>query len=212
MGLDYLYVKDGNNVQALIDAFRKVKDIDHPVAVHINTLKGKGYRLAEQQQERFHYSAPFCLETGSLAVDSGNEEDYGDLTVRYLLQEMKKDRTVVGITAGTPTVFGFTAERREEAGRQFVDVGIAEGHAVATAAGMAKQGRWRETGIRGVQHFHPARLRPVVAGPLYQQQSRIDSRLLGRCFDNERCHSPLPVRYSGHRQHSEHGLSGSYLS
>lgn len=140
MGLDYLYVKDGNNVQALIDAFRKVKDIDHPVAVHINTLKGKGYRLAEQQQERFHYSAPFCLETGSLAVDSGNEEDYGDLTVRYLLQEMKKDRTVVGITAGTPTVFGFTAERREEAGRQFVDVGIAEEHAVAMASAIAAGG------------------------------------------------------------------------
>ena len=140
MGLDYLYVKDGNNVQALIDAFRKVKDIAHPVAVHINTLKGKGYRLAEQQQERFHYSAPFCLETGSPAVDSGNEEDYGDLTARYLLQEMKKDRTVVGITAGTPTVFGFTPERREEAGRQFVDVGIAEEHAVAMASAIAPGG------------------------------------------------------------------------
>jgi hypothetical protein len=140
MGLDYLYVKDGNNVQALIDAFRKVKDIAHPVAVHINTLKGKGYRLAEQQQERFHYSAPFCLETGSPAVDSGNEEDYGDLTARYLLQEMKKDRTVVGITAGTPTVFGFTPERREEAGRQFVDVGIAEEHAVAMASAIAASG------------------------------------------------------------------------
>lgn len=140
MGLDYLYVKDGNNVQALIDAFRKVKDIAHPVAVHINTLKGKGYRLAEQQQERFHYSAPFCLETGSPAVDSGNEEDYGDLTARYLLQEMKKDRTVVGITAGTPTVFGFTPERREEAGRQFVDVGIAEEHVVAMASAIAAGG------------------------------------------------------------------------
>ena len=140
MGLDYLYVKDGNNVQALIDAFRKVKDIGHPVAVHINTLKGKGYRLAEQQQERFHYSASFCLETGSPAVDSGNEEDYGDLTARYLLQEMKKDRTVVGITAGTPTVFGFTPERREEAGRQFVDVGIAEEHAVAMASAIAASG------------------------------------------------------------------------
>lgn len=140
MGLDYLYVKDGNNVQALIDAFRKVKDIAHPVAVHINTLKGKGYRLAEQQQERFHYSAPFCLETGSPAVGSGNEEDYGDLTARYLLQEMKKDRTVVGITAGTPTVFGFTPERREEAGRQFVDVGIAEEHAVAMASAIAVGG------------------------------------------------------------------------
>ena len=140
MGLDYLYVKDGNNVQALIDAFRKVKDIAHPVAVHINTLKGKGYRLAEQQQERFHYSAPFCLETGSPAVDSGNEDDYGDLTAKYLLQEMKKDRTVVGITAGTPTVFGFTPERREEAGRQFVDVGIAEENAVAMASAIAAGG------------------------------------------------------------------------
>ena len=140
MGLDYLYVKDGNNVQALIDAFRKVKDIGHPVAVHINTLKGKGYRLAEQQQERFHYSAPFCLETGSPSVGSGNEDDYGDLTAKYLLQEMKKDRTVVGITAGTPTVFGFTPERREEAGRQFVDVGIAEEHAVAMASAIASGG------------------------------------------------------------------------
>lgn len=209
MGLDYLYVKDGNNVQALIDAFRKVKDIAHPVAVHINTLKGKGYRLAEQQQERFHYSAPFCLETGSPAVDSGNEEDYGDLTARYLLQEMKKDRTVVGITAGTPTVFGFTPERREEAGASVCRCGHCRG--ARRCHGVCHCRRWRETGIRSVQHFHPARLRPVVAGPLYQQQSRIDSRLLGRRFDNERCHSPLPVRYSGHRQHSEHGLSGSYL-
>ena len=208
MGLDYLYVKDGNNVQALIDAFRKVKDIGHPVAVHINTLKGKGYRLAEQQQERFHYSAPFCLETGSPAVGSGNEEDYGDLTARYLLQEMKKDRTVVGITAGTPTVFGFTPERREEAGRQFVDVGIAEEHAVAMASAIAAGGG---KPVFGVYSTSSSALRPVVAGPLYQQQSRIDSRLLGRRFDNERCHSPLPVRYSGHRQHSEHGLSGSYL-
>ena len=140
MGLDYLYVKDGNNVQALIDAFRKVKDIGHPVAVHINTLKGKGYRLAEQQQERFHYSAPFCLETGSPSVGSGNEDDYGDLTAKYLLQEMKKDRTVVGITAGTPTVFGFTPERREEAARQFVDVGIGEEHAVAMASAIAAGG------------------------------------------------------------------------
>lgn len=140
MGLDYLYVKDGNDVQALISAFQKVKDIDHPVVVHINTLKGKGYRLAEQQQERFHYSIPFSLETGNPSVDFGNEEDYGDLTARYLLQEMKRDRTIVGITAGTPTVFGFTAERREEVGRQFVDVGIAEEHAVAMASAIAAGG------------------------------------------------------------------------
>lgn len=140
MGLDYLYVRDGNDVQALVDTFRRVKDIDHPVVVHINTLKGKGYHLAEEQQERFHYSIPFNLETGSPIADFGDEEDYGDLTAKYLLQEMKKDRTIVGITAGTPTVFGFTAERRKEAGRQFVDVGIAEEHAVAMASAIAAGG------------------------------------------------------------------------
>nr|WP_302831681.1 1-deoxy-D-xylulose-5-phosphate synthase [uncultured Bacteroides sp.] len=140
MGLDYLYVRDGNDVQALVDTFRRVKDIDHPVVVHINTLKGKGYHLAEEQQERFHYSIPFNLETGSPIADFGDEEDYGDLTAKYLFQEMKKDRTIVGITAGTPTVFGFTAERRKEAGRQFVDVGIAEEHAVAMASAIAAGG------------------------------------------------------------------------
>ena len=106
MGYDYLYVKDGNNVEQLIEAFREVKDKKHPVVVHINTLKGKGYKLAEEQKERFHYSVPFDLETGNLTGEPGEDEDYADLTAGYLLQEMKKDPTVVGITAGTPTVFG----------------------------------------------------------------------------------------------------------
>ena len=140
MGLDYLYVKDGNDVQALVDAFQRVKDIDHPIVVHINTLKGKGFKFAEQQQERFHYSIPFSLETGELLADLGNAEDYADLTAEYLLHEMQKDRTLVGITAGTPTVFGFTAERRKRAGKQFVDVGIAEEHAVAMASSIAAGG------------------------------------------------------------------------
>lgn len=140
MGYDYLYVKDGNDVEQLIEAFRQVKDIDHPVVVHINTLKGKGYRLAEEQKERFHYSAPFDLVTGDPTVSFGSGEDYADLTADYLLQEMKKDPTLVGITAGTPTVFGFTAERREEAGRQFIDMGIAEEQAVAMASAIAAGG------------------------------------------------------------------------
>jgi hypothetical protein len=131
MGYDYLYVKDGNDVEQLIEAFREVKDKKHPVVVHINTLKGKGYKLAEEQKERFHYSVPFDLETGNLTGESGEGEDYADLTAGYLLQEMKKDPTVVGITAGTPTVFGFTPERRKEAGRQFIDMGIAEGDYLA---------------------------------------------------------------------------------
>lgn len=140
MGYDYLYVKDGNDVEQLIEAFREVKDKKHPVVVHINTLKGKGYKLAEEQKERFHYSVPFGLETGNLTGESGEGEDYADLTAGYLLQEMKKDPTVVGITAGTPTVFGFTPERRKEAGRQFIDMGIAEEQAVAMASAIAAGG------------------------------------------------------------------------
>ena len=140
MGYDYLYVKDGNDVEQLIEAFREVKDKKHPVVVHINTLKGKGYKLAEEQKERFHYSAPFDLETGNLTGEPGEGEDYADLTADYLLQEMKKNPTVVGITAGTPTVFGFTPERRKEAGRQFIDMGIAEEQAVAMASAIAAGG------------------------------------------------------------------------
>ncbi|MCR6509352.1 1-deoxy-D-xylulose-5-phosphate synthase [Bacteroides sp. KH569_7] len=140
MGYDYLYVKDGNDVEQLIEAFRTVKDVNHPVVVHINTLKGKGYKLAEEQKERFHYSAPFDLNTGNLTGEPGEGEDYADLTADYLLQEMKKDPTVVGITAGTPTVFGFTPERRKEAGRQFIDMGIAEEQAVAMASAIAAGG------------------------------------------------------------------------
>ncbi len=140
MGYDYLYVKDGNDVEQLIEAFRTVKDVNHPVVVHINTLKGKGYKLAEEQKERFHYSVPFDLETGNLTGEPGEGEDYADLTADYLLQEMKKDPTVVGITAGTPTVFGFTPERRKEAGRQFIDMGIAEEQAVAMASAIAAGG------------------------------------------------------------------------
>ena len=87
-------------------------------------MKGKGYKLAEEQKERFHYSVPFDLETGNLTGEPGKGEDYADLTAGYLLQEMKKDPTVVGITAGTPTVFGFTPERRKEAGRQFIDMAL----------------------------------------------------------------------------------------
>ena len=129
MGLDYMYVNDGNNVQALIEAFSKVKDIQHPIVVHINTLKGKGYARAEQDKETYHWRTPFNVETGEAKV-SYEEEDYSEVTAQYLLKKMKEDSRVVTITSGTPTVLGFTPDRRQEAGKQFVDVGIAEEHAV----------------------------------------------------------------------------------
>lgn len=133
-------MNEGNNIEALIKAFSQVKDTDHPVVVHINTLKGKGYKPAEEDKETYHWTMPFNLETGVTACPSEEPQDYGDLTARYLLQKMQEDRRVVAITAGTPAVMGFTPDRRRAAGRQFVDVGIAEEHAVALASGIAKNG------------------------------------------------------------------------
>lgn len=139
MGLDYVYVNEGNNIKALIDAFSGVKDSTKPVVVHINTQKGKGYAPAEADKENWHYSGPFNIETGEpLFVPEG--PDYSDITVKYLLSKMKQDKSVVAITAGTPTVIGFTKDKREEAGKQFVDVGIAEETAVALASGIAANG------------------------------------------------------------------------
>jgi len=137
MGFDYHYVKDGNNVEQLIETFTAVKDSNHPIVVHINTVKGKGYRFAEQNKEGFHYCMPFDVKTGQAWVNFSEEEDYATLTADYLLKKMKENSRIVGITSGTPTVMGFTPEKRVKAGKQFIDVGIAEEHAVALASGIA---------------------------------------------------------------------------
>ena len=139
MGLDYVYVDKGNDLSSLIEAFRKVKDTNHPVVVHINTLKGKGYAPAEEDKETWHWTMPFEISTGALKQKNIGE-DYNSLTAAHLLQRMKDDKTVCAITAGTPGIWGWTPARRQEAGKQFVDVGIAEEHAVALASGMAKAG------------------------------------------------------------------------
>ena len=139
MGLDYIYVDHGNDVGELIEAFQSVKDSKKPVVVHINTLKGKGYAPAEQNKEVWHYNGPFHIETGEPLYEM-TEEDYSDISMNYLLDKMKKDPAVVAITSGTPTVMGFTEDKRKEAGKQFVDVGIAEETAVALASGIAKGG------------------------------------------------------------------------
>lgn len=139
MGLDYVFVKDGNDIQQLIDAFTQVKDSTTPVAVHICTQKGKGYAPAEEHKEQWHYCAPFNIETGESLYPMGGE-DYSSVTADYLLKKMKEDPKVVAITSATPTVMGFTEDKRKEAGSQFVDVGIAEETAVALASGIAKNG------------------------------------------------------------------------
>ena len=139
MGLDYVFVKDGNDIESLIAAFSKVKDSKRPVAVHIVTEKGKGLSFAEENKEDWHWHMPFDVETGK-AKYNYDGEDYGDLTAKMLLEKMKKDESVCVLTSGTPTVGGFRKGRRDEAGRQFIDVGIAEENAAAMASGIAAGG------------------------------------------------------------------------
>ncbi len=140
MGLDYRYVDNGNDISSLIQAFGEVKDINHPIVVHTNTLKGKGFVYAEQDKERWHWSMPFDLQTGKVRLTAETHEDYAPLTAEYLLSLMPTHPELFAITAGTPTVMGFTRSRRERAGKQFMDVGIAEETAVALASGAAKRG------------------------------------------------------------------------
>ena len=139
MGLDYVFVKDGNDIDALTSAFESVKDSKKPVVVHIVTEKGKGFALAEKDKENWHWCMPFDEKTCKPKF-TFDGEDYGTLTCDYLLDKTKKDKSVVAITSATPTVFGFTKDKREEAGAQFVDVGIAEETAVALMSGISKNG------------------------------------------------------------------------
>lgn len=137
LGFEYHFVKDGHDIESLIEVFSKVKDIDHPVVVHMHTIKGKGYKDAEINKEAFHWAAPFDLETKKpLFTSSG--ESYGDITDNFLIEKAKKDSRIVGISPGTP-MGGFN-KFRYEFKDQFIDVGIAEEHAIALASGIASQG------------------------------------------------------------------------
>ena len=139
LGLDYVYVEEGNDIQALIAAFRSVKDSTHPVAVHIHTLKGKGYKFAEEQKERFHWSMPFYKETG-IVKPCGGGESWSEILGQDLMRRIHENPQVVVMHAAVPAGIGFGPERRKVAGKQFIDVGIAEENAVAMASGLAKGG------------------------------------------------------------------------
>lgn len=139
LGYDYRYVEKGNDIGSLIDAFMDVKNIDHPVVVHINTVKGKGFSIAEHNREDWHYRPPFYIETGDTRrVLTG--ENYDNIVCDYLLDKMKRDPAVVALVAAVPATIGFDEEKRKRAGKQFVDVGIAEEHAIAMSAGIARNG------------------------------------------------------------------------
>lgn len=137
LDFEYHFVKNGHDIESLIEVFSKVKDIDHPVVVHMHTIKGKGYKDAEINKEAFHWAAPFDLETKK-PIFTSSGENYGDITDNFLIEKAKKDSRIVGISPGTP-MGGFN-KFRYEFKDQFVDVGIAEEHAIALASGIASQG------------------------------------------------------------------------
>ena len=140
IGLDYIYEENGNDIESMIKVFEKVKDIDHPIVVHINTQKGKVYKLAEENKENWHWTVPFDKETGLPTIDFGTEENYTGITRKYILNKAKEDKEFIVVTPNMPGSFGLNENDRNELGKQFVDVGIAEEQAVAMAAGMAKEG------------------------------------------------------------------------
>ena len=138
MGLDYRFVADGNDAEAMIAALEDVKDIDHAVVLHIVTQKGKGYKFAEENKEEWHWRMPFDIETGEVkqpVVDS-----YAEQTAETFLRLAKEDKKFIAISAATPSSMGLTQERRKELGEHYIDVGIAEEQAVAMASGLARNG------------------------------------------------------------------------
>lgn len=139
MGLDYRFVADGNDLSAMIEALRAVKDAKKPVVLHIVTEKGKGFVPAEQHKEEWHWCMPFDRETDKPLM-STEGESWESITTDFMLERMQRDPAVCMITSGTPTVLGFTEDKRRLAGRQFIDVGIAEENAVALASGIAAAG------------------------------------------------------------------------
>lgn len=139
-GLDYMYVEKGNDIPALIEAFNRVKDIDHPIVVHIHTTKGLGYQLAVEHKEAWHWCMPFDRETGLPTVDFGDGEDYTSMTAKYIMDKAKKDKDFLVITPAMPMTGGLSEDLRKELGSQYIDVGIAEEQAVAMASGAARNG------------------------------------------------------------------------
>lgn len=139
MGLDYLYVNDGNDIEALIAAFEQVKDSTHPVVVHINTLKGKGYAPAEANKEKWHWHMPFDIQTGQSPAPRSSES-YASIFAEYALKRAKSDPKFLVLMSAVPALLGLTQERREELGKHYLDVGIAEETAVAMASGAAHAG------------------------------------------------------------------------
>lgn len=140
LGFEYFYIENGHDMNELVTTLKKVKDVKHPVVVHVHTIKGKGFKFAEENKEMYHAGPPFDRKSGKYIYPLDNPESYPAVTAAFLMEQIKKNPKVAVLNSGTPGGFGMNAEWRKEAGSQYIDVGIAEEHAVAMASGMAKNG------------------------------------------------------------------------
>ena len=139
-GLEYLYEENGNDIQSLIRVFEKAKDFPRPIVVHIHTQKGKGYKLAEENKEAWHWCMPFDRKTGKCTLDFGSGESYEELTAELLVKKAKSDPKILVISPAMPMSVGLGPEKRKELGKQYTDTGIAEEQAIAMASGASKRG------------------------------------------------------------------------
>lgn len=138
LGFDYRYVADGNDAEALIAVLQEVKDSSRPVVIHVHTLKGKGYALAEQNKEQYHWLPPFNPKIGREMVD-GEAKSYSEYVADYLEEQAAHNDKLAVINAATPEALALQ-NFREVYPDKYFDVGIAEEHAIAFASAMAKGG------------------------------------------------------------------------
>lgn len=136
MGLEYRYLDDGHDLEKLVALFNEVKDNKTPVVVHIHTIKGKGLKYAEVNREAWHAGPPFNVEDGSRPNNGPGNTVVADNIYKVL----DSNKTAVALTASTPGLIGMTPEYRKKYSKQYVDVGIAEEHAMAMASGIAANG------------------------------------------------------------------------
>ena len=139
MGLDYRYLDDGHDTDKLVALFKEAKDIDHPIVLHIHTIKGKGLPYAEENREAWHAGGPFHVEDGSPVYPFEGGEN---VVFNCLKELLDNNSNAIALNAATPMGLGFVQGVREEYVKrgQFIDVGIAEENAVAMAGGIARNG------------------------------------------------------------------------
>lgn len=137
-GLDYRYVENGNDLETMLTAFKAVKDIDHPIVLHVHTEKGHGYQPAIDNKEAFHWHVPFDLASGA-TLHPNTGETYTDVIHATLEDELAAETPITAITAAVPGTYDLKRFGRKHPQRYF-DVGIAEQESITFAAGQAQQG------------------------------------------------------------------------